>query len=168
MNNFMDLLNEPLASRKGELIEYVYESSEKSSEDTADISIIGFYDDIYLPEYISEDILIKNLDMKGRIKTVIVELRTNEGWEKPHVHVRNEYVNIAVRLDVPEYFIHPHAKDTFNNNKQKEIFDEFMRKTTPIGDETYWEYCKRVFNMINIPEGHPLKTKEQPDYTKLP
>ena len=166
MPSYKELLNMPLPSRKEELTNYAYESAEKEMGSSEDVSIVGFYIDETFPDYIMEDTL-GEINFGSKLKTAIVEIRTKEGWTKPHVHILNEKFNIAVRLDVPEYFIHPHAEDIFSSNKQAKKFDEFMRSKTYEG-QTYWEWARTIFNNRFGPEGHPLKCDKQPDYTKLP
>lgn len=167
---FKEMMKRPLESRCDELTRYLYESvKEETKNETIpyDISIIGFYIDEDIIDVVSEDTLAKNINLKNKVKSVAVEIRTNEGWEKPHLHVLNEHFNCAIRLDKPEYFIHPGAPDTFHNNKQKKIFDDFMGSLIYDKSMTYWEYARFIFNNIFGPKGHPLNCSKKPDYTKL-
>ena len=164
-NDYDELLEELTDERRDELMNLVYESEEKFGYSDNDVAIIGYYADDDFQAYIEEKTLGKE-NFGGKVKYAVVEVRTNEGWEKPHVHILNEYINIAIRLDIPEYFVHEHAPDTFSNNKQKKKFDKFMRSTIVGTDITRWEHAKAAFN-VAFPD-HPLLLKKQPDYTKLP
>lgn len=157
------------SDERDRLMSIAYEKAITESGDSeadSDVCYIGMFELDDLPEYVSEDKL-GTLNLKGEIKSVIVEIRTNEGWEKPHLHVHNDNFNTAVRLDVCEYFHHYPYDDFFNNKKQAKEFDEFMRSKNYNG-MTNWEYAKMVFNNYYGPSGHPLKADEQPDYSELP
>ena len=104
------------------------------------------------------------LKLQGSADTVVIELRTNEGWEKPHMHLYNDDFHCAIRLDVPEYFIHGPWKDTLNAKQQK-IFHNFMSQKNLNKKETNWEHGSKLFNKTF--RRHELITSVQPNYTLL-
>lgn len=108
--------------------------------------------------------VIGDLDLKGKIKSVTVELFLREGWTKPHFHVYNDHFSTAIRLDTNEYFIHGKYKDKLND-RQAKILDEFLRGFDKGIDISRWTLAKYDFNR-EFP-GHIITTKHQPDYTML-
>ena len=134
------------------------------SHDDNDYVMIGqielFNDHDAVVEYVLGD-----LNLKGKAKTVTVELYTKEGWEKPHLHVYNDHFSTAIRLDTNEYFIHGKYKDKFND-KQAKLFDTFMREIMkgPV-EVSRWAYCVLTFN-AQYPN-KLITVKEQPNYTMI-
>jgi len=161
MNNFNNLLNEPLPSVKKKLLSYVEETYND------DIDVIGFLklEDDVITEVTLDD---KPLKLGGKkAKDVIVTFRSREGWKNPHLHLENKQgFHCAIRINVPEYFIHGPYTDKLSNN-QKKIFNEFMQGKAKGNDVTRWEVCVMMYNLI-YGDTHPFKIKTQPDYTKLP
>ena len=93
-----------------------------------------------------------------------VEVYTNEGWEKPHLHLYNDHFKCAIRLDVNQYFLHGQYTDKLNDAQAK-IFDKFMREKIKRRNTTKWDYAVDTFNLHY--DDHSITVKEQPDYTKL-
>lgn len=114
-------------------------------------------------EYSMESV-IGALNLGKKTKTVTVELYNREGWEKPHLHVYNDYFKCAIRLDINQYFKHGYHQDTLNDSQAKK-FDAFMREKIPYTNNTNWTFAVTEFNR-QFPD-KAIKVKEQPDYTKL-
>lgn len=157
MSNFIKLLKEPLPSIREELEK---EFREKYADDE-DVLLIGFMN-LFDSSFINESTLKDSLNFQGKVKTVTISIRPKEGWQKPHIHLENEKIHCAIRLDTPEYFIHGIYVDTLNN-KQAKLFDEFMREGN--GNISKWEIARNFFNQHF--KNHKIKVINQPDYTKL-
>lgn len=89
-----------------------------------------------------------------------------EGDYIPHCHIKVEDEHdICVRLDKAELFVHSNNDNTFHNNGEKKIFDNFMNKKRSDG-RTNWEYAVDIWN-----KGNKIKIDKniisKPDYTKI-
>lgn len=133
---------------------------------------IGYLSCLNLPDS-ENNIITENklgrVNMQGKAKTVIVEIRPREGWEKPHVHVYNNDNNkksfkTAIRLDKADYFIHKQYNSIFTDD-QARIFDEFMREKIDTNGETRWTKAVKFFNQYY--PNHKIDINSQPDYTKI-
>lgn len=128
-----------------------------------DTVILG---EILFPTY---DVFVEDsigqLKISGRPQGSTVYILLRDGWEYPHVHVKNSNFNCAICLKEAKYFIHPHAKDTFDNKRQCKIFDDFMNKVRKGDGLTNWEYAISRFNDINVE--HPIVDCVKPDYKEL-
>ena len=72
-----------------------------------------------------------------------------EGDYIPHCHIKVEDEHdICVRLDKAELFVHSNNDNTFHNNGEKKIFDNFMNKKRSDG-RTNWEYAVDIWNKGN-------------------
>lgn len=120
-------------------------------------------------EFFTEDTLGK-VNFGSRVGLASIEVRPLEGDNIPHFHIvsKPSQINIAVRIDIADYFVHPHAPNVFYNTKQTKALDKFLRKVYDKEEDpnaTYYDIMVETFNMM-----HPKNTIEnngQPDYTTL-
>lgn len=135
------------------------------NEENGGVSCIDFInldtDDIV------EEAKLGEVNLKKVAKLCVVEFRTNEGWEKPHFHIFSLFhkFQCAVRLDIPDYFIHNPYTDTLTNEQSK-ILDAFLRRSNKHQDMTRWEEAKALYD-AQFGKTHPLSTNTQPDYSEL-
>lgn len=163
MSKFTDLLLLERHTVRGDEYEKLAQKFEKETkEDEASfLGVINLDEDN--DELVTED-TIGNINLGKKAGNVIVSVRLREGWEKPHMHLEGNDFHCAVRLDIPDHFIHKPYIDTLSK-KQAKIFNEYMKSKVTGSFITKWELAASIFN--NKFEDHPLKITKQPDYTKL-
>ncbi len=132
---------------------------ESLNEVSNDIVCIG---KIALPEYdLFSEADLGKVNFKGKIKTAVIECRTREGINIPHVHISSKGFLSAICINEAKYFSHNQYTGTFDNPKQCELFDKFMR-TNKKESETNWQYCRRIFK-----EKGAKVVEYQPNYIDL-
>lgn len=104
------------------------------------------------------------------INTFRVVIGENEGQNIPHFHLldgqNNKYV--AIRLDMPSYFIHGKYKYILNSKEKKILINwlnssnivKTIKDTTP---KNNWENLVFAWNVTNNDNINP----KQPDYNNL-
>lgn len=107
----------------------------------------------------------------GRFKNLYIYIWMNDGGNVPHFHIsdsdnypQNSTVEIAIKIDSPEYF--PHGgkyTDKLNSREIKELI-KFLNKTED--GEKNWVYLLRTWNKNNSKAKIPV-TSPMPDYTQL-
>lgn len=123
---------------------------------------------------------------KGRQLKVFT---TSDAHPQVHVHIwdtatKGNKVNICVRLDKPEYFVHDRAKDKFSKDELS-AFIKFMQSPSsqPIFSQdgvsyklkTQWDWTIMQWNAENEDARIPIDraddgyliAPEMPDYSKL-
>ncbi len=110
---------------------------------------------------------------------------SDKGFPQVHVHIGDDStmgaeLNICIKLDKPEYFIHDKSSGKFTKS-QLEAFIKFM-KTPYHGPLQYngakiptmWDYTIVQWNLENPEHEIPIEEKDgfvitppMPDYTKL-
>ena len=119
-----------------------------------------------------EDVVMENghidIDEK-KLKNIQVWVYQDEGT-KPHFHLISEEKNFftAIRLDVPEYFLHGKYKDKLNSAERKAL-NVFLLKDydDDLIKGTNWQFLRATWNSTSN-EKYKCKVKIMPDYRDLP
>ena len=86
----------------------------------------------------------------------------------PHFHLISESDGFysAIRLDVPEYFLHGKYSDTLNSSEKKAL-QKFLSKDAEYEDTSNWRFLRMAWNSTSNMK-YLCKVETIPDYRDLP